>query len=469
MERLRGMDAAFLYMETHATPMHIAFIAVLDAAAVPGGLDRERIRSHVARRSLLVEPFRRTLRASPLGLHHPRWVDTGPPDVDQHLDFRVVEDRSPHALERSVGKLLGEHLDRSRPLWHLTVLEGPDPDRPVLVLRVHHATMDGVGGIEHLHALFDLAPEADDPEPGDTAVGRDAGERGGVGVDAGGGDDDLVATLVDRVRSLAGVVPLLGRTAGAVSDVALGRASTDGPVGGTPLRVPSVPFTGAVTAGRSAGFASLDLGALERLRAGAGLTMNEALLAVSARALRHHLVDQGALPDQPLMASCPVSVRSTDDRLSYGNRLSVMFTRLHTELEDPVDCLEATRRSARAARTEHRQLGSGLLADWAEVADGTVLAASVQVISRTRLADLVPPPHNLVLSTIPGPPVPVYFAGARVTHAYPMGAVFEGSGLAVTMLTYADHVDIGVNAASGLLAEPWALADRFAPALDELG
>ena len=178
MERLRGMDAAFLYMETHATPMHIAFIAVLDAAAVPGGLDRERIRRHVARRSLRVEPFRRTLRASPLGLHHPRWVDTGPPDVDQHLDFRVVEDRSPHALERSVGTLLGEHLDRSRPLWHLTVLEGPDPDRPVLVLRVHHATMDGVGGIEHLHALFDLAPEADDPEPRDTAGERDPGERG---------------------------------------------------------------------------------------------------------------------------------------------------------------------------------------------------------------------------------------------------------------------------------------------------
>ena len=95
------MDAAFLYMETHATPMHIAFIAVLDAAAVPGGLDRERIRRHVARRSLLVEPFRRTLRASPLGLHHPRWVDTGPPDVDQHLDFRVVEDRSP---TRSSGR-----------------------------------------------------------------------------------------------------------------------------------------------------------------------------------------------------------------------------------------------------------------------------------------------------------------------------------------------------------------------------
>lgn len=458
------MDAAFLYMETAATPMHVAFVAVLDPTDVPGGVGFDDVRRQVAARAPRIGPFTQVVRPAPLRVHHPVWVPVPELDVDAHLDHVVLADGGIAALGRAVGAVLAEPLDRDRPLWHLTVVEGLDHGRLALVLRVHHSVMDGVGGIENLGALFDLepTPAAPDERPGPEP---DAATPFDGAVD---GLDHLAEAVVERVRSVARVVPLLGRTAGAVVDVALGRSAAGGRTGGTPLRAPSVPFTGAVAPGRLAGFTSVPIADVTAIREATGLTVNETLLAVCGRALRAYLIGRSSLPAEPLLASCPVSIRTEDDRYEFGNRLSVMFTRVHTEIHDPAEAVAATRRSSRAARLEHRQLGPDLLGDWAEAADPTLVSAATDLLSRTRLADRLPPPHNLVFSSIQGPPVPVYLAGARVERAYPFGALFEGSGLTLTTLTYADAIDVGVTADPALVPDPQVVADAFAQAVGEL-
>jgi WS/DGAT/MGAT family acyltransferase len=459
------MDAAFLYMETPATPMHVAFVAVLDPSGVPGGVSFEDVRRQIRERAPRVEPFTRVARPAPLQVHHPVWMPVEELDVDAHLDRVTLRDTGdPREFGRAVGAVLAEPLDRSRPLWHATVVEGLPDGRLAIVLRVHHALMDGVGGIENLGELFDLEPSPAREEPVREGV-RSPGELFDGAVD---GLEHLAGAVADRARSVLGVVPLLGRTLGAVTDVALGRSAAGGRTGGTPLRVPSVPFTGAVASGRLVGVASVPLDDVAAIRAATGLTANEALLAICSRTLRRYLQDLGVLPRGPLMASCPVSTRSEDERHRYGNRLSVMFTKLHTEVDEPAELVAATKRSTRAARLEHRQLGPDLLAQWAEAADPRLVSAATDLISRSRLADRVPAPHNLVFSTIPGPPMPVYLAGARVERAYPFGALFEGSGLTVTTLTYADSVDVGVTADPALVPDPQVVADGFAQAATEL-
>jgi len=142
----------------------------------------------------------------------------------------------------------------------------------------------------------------------------------------------------------------------------------------------------------------------------------------------------------------------------------VMFTRLPTDLADPAECLAATGAGATAAKAEQRALGPSLLGDWAEVADPRSLSWLTDQLSRFSLADRLPPVHNVVVSNVPGPPFPVYLAGAQLEQGYPMGPVLEGAGLNITVLSYLDSVDIGFIASPNLVPDLWALADGIGPA-----
>ena len=164
----------------------------------------------------------------------------------------------------------------------------------------------------------------------------------------------------------------------------------------------------------------------------------------------------------------PVGVRPDAERGQTGNRLSVMFVPLHTEIEDPAACLQATVSDMAAAKHEHALLGEATIQRLAELADPLTMPFGTQLYSRTGLADRHRPVINAIFSNVVGPPFPIYLGGARAERLYPMGPVVEGAGVNLTVMSYDGHVDIGLLAAAVLVPDPWVVTRRLPRALDDL-
>jgi len=195
--------------------------------------------------------------------------------------------------------------------------------------------------------------------------------------------------------------------------------------------------------------------------------VNDVVLAVLSGAFRRYLDERDELPDRPLVAVIPTSVRAMDEK-QLGNRVSAMFTQLSTDLDDPLDRLEAVQSTMSGAKQVHSDIGGNTLEEWAELAAPAMLARGARLYSQLRLADRHPPIHNLVVSNVPGPQFPLFMAGARIVDLYPMGPVFDGAGLNVTALSYQDRVDIGFMACREAVPDLWRLASEVPEALAEL-
>jgi len=444
--------------------MHVCLAAVLDPATMPEPYSFKRMRSHIATRVPIIPPFRRVLHPTPYQVHHPVWVDDEHFDIERHV-HRVklgTKKRAAdlHAFGHLAGAIASVPLDRSRPLWDLSIVEGLEDGLLGLVVKVHHSAMDGTAGLEILYSLFDMEP--DPPSDGQAATDP-------PGVGSAPSDRELLSVSAqERFRTTVGVGELVRRTGEAVTAIARRRSNEVGPSGGTPLTAPSTPFNGAIDPSRELAFARVPLADVKAVKAAFDVTVNDVVLALCARTIRRYLQRHDALPESSLLASCPVSVRTERETGEFNNRVSVMFTRLPTELDDPLDCLRVSSASASAAKTDQRELGPSLLGDWAELADPRSLSFATDLITRFRLGDRMPAVHNLVISNLAGPTFPVYLGGARLEQAYPMGPVLEGAGLNITVLSYRNTVDIGFIAAPNLVPDLWELADDVEPAFAEL-
>lgn len=460
MEPLSGMDSLFLYLETPAQPMHVTLTAVFDPGAVPGGVGFEQVHDHIARRLHLVAPFTRRLVTAPLGLHHPHWIDDPDFDVDRHVRRVALAAPGDDAQLASItAQIAAVPLDRSRPLWEMWVVEGLADGRFALIAKLHHATLDGIAGVEQMVAFFDTEPTIEHGPP-----------PAAPPAEAPPSDLELATyAAVSRVRSLLRTVPLATRTVSSVRAVRTARAAAERHDAGTPLLTPRTSLNDALTTTRRVAFSRLSLDDITKVKAVVpGATVNDVVLAVCAGALRRYLDDRGELPDEPLVAACPVDVRTADQQGRTDNRVSAMFTRLPTDVADPVERLRAAHRAARAAKSEHALFASDTLQRWAEVVDPNLAAWLFDLYSRTGTAGRHRPPVNLVVSNLPGPPFPLYLAGAELERAYPLGQIIEGVGLNITVMSYRSGVDVGLLAAGDLVPDVDRLAAGVPRAFAEL-
>ncbi len=457
LEQLSGLDASFLYLETPRMHLHVAMCAVLDPETVGGPLSFEAIVEYIRERVHLVPPFRRRLREDPLGLNHPFWVED--PDLDLIHHVRRVTLPAPGG-ERELGELVGRinsaPLPRSRPLWEIWVIEGLEGGRVAMVAKVHHAAVDGTTGAGLLVNLFSLKPQAPPVAPPKTPPPMTIPS-----------DIDMLREAARaRLAQPRKLVELAQKTARAVRAVADRRKGSDVAIGGTPLRAPRVSFNGALEARRDTAFARLPLAGLKAVKDAAPDTkLNDVILAVCTGVLRRYLEGRdGGLPGEALIATCPVSVGGRRGT----NHVSAMFVPLPVQLPDPAARLAAIRRATRGAKEEHNALGAEMLQDWAELAAPTTFELASRFYTRLKLADRHRPVHNVIVSNVPGPPFPIYFAGAKLHAVYPMGPVLEGSGLNVTVMSYCGHVDFGFMVAKNLVPDVWTVADAVHSAYAEL-
>ncbi|MCB9632951.1 MAG: wax ester/triacylglycerol synthase family O-acyltransferase [Sandaracinus sp.] len=457
MQQLSGLDAAFLYLETPQMHMHVALCAVLDPKDTPGGYRFEALEEHLRARLQQMPPFRKKILEDPLGLDHPHWVDD--PDFDLIHHLRRVTCPAPggrRELGAIVGRITSRPLPRDRPLWEIWVVEGLKHGRIALVAKIHHCAVDGMMGAGLLASLFHI----------DRGRSMEKPSRRVESLPPPADGEMLRHAARQRLAQPRKLFDLAKRTAKAVGAVVEQRLDPENEAkGGTPFTAPRTHFNHAIGPQRDVGLGRLSLAELKRVRhAVEGAKLNDVLLAVIAGALRRYLQSMEDLPAEPLVATCPIATMKG----SGNNKVSAMFVPLPTQLDDPRERLAQIMRATRGAKAEHETLGGVLIQEWAQLAPTSTFSFASNLYTRLRLAERHRPIHSLVISNVPGPPVPIYLAGMELLAAYPMGPVMDGAGLNVTVMSYRGDVDFGLMVARDAVPDPWRLALEMKPALDEL-
>lgn len=459
MQRLSGVDSAFLSVETPSHHMHICMMSMFDSTDMPGGYSFEKVRDHIASRLGQLPEFRRRPVSVPFGLHFPVWVQDPEFDLDYHV--RRVAIPSPggvRELATMTGEFAGRQLDRTKPLWEICVVEGMGANAFGILAKVHHSTIDGVSGAETMVHLFDLESKPADEAPDDDPPSSEHIPN----------DWELVAyaarSLARQPLQLARVLPATTR---AVRDLVRIRRDPTSPNMPAPFTAPRTPFSGSVTAHRSVAGTRLSLEAVKSVRRAFGVTVNDVILALCGGALRHYLQRHDSLPDTPLVAVVPISVRGNDS-VQGANQISAMFASIGTHLADPGERIAHVSATTRSAKEEHQAIGATTLTDWAQFAAPAVFSMASRVYTSMKLADRHRPIHNLVISNVPGPPFPLYLGGAKLSLLSPLGPVIEGAGLNITVLSYMDAIDVGLISCRELVPDLWDLAGDFEVAMAEL-
>jgi diacylglycerol O-acyltransferase len=485
VERLTGIDAGFLYMETPTLHMHTLKISIVDPATAPGGYSFARVGEVLGERLHLLPPFRRRLVEVPGGVHHPLWVEDPGFDLAHHLHrAEIAAPGGPRQLGELISDIASRQLDRRYPLWELWVVEGLEHGHIGFVAKIHHAAADGVAAAAMLANLL----EAEADEGGRPEDAADEGGRRTQAADEGPvvppearwrpepippPTERLVDALLDLLRSLASLPGLLRRTASGLAAVVRRRRSgaLSPPL---PFSTPRTSFNRALTPNRWFAMTSLPLEEVKAVRLAFDVTVNDVVLALCAGAVRRYLDERGELPDRPLLAGVPVSAgappagpEGRPGRLS-GNKVSNLFTSLRTDIADPVARLRAIHDVTQAAKEVQDALGADLLIDWSEVTPPRIFSAWMRLYSRLRLADRHRPPINLVISNVPGPRQPLHIAGGRLLDIYSMGPILEGIGLNVTVWSYVDRLGFGLVACRETMPDLWDVADHLHDALSEL-
>jgi WS/DGAT/MGAT family acyltransferase len=467
MKQLTGLDSSFLRMETPTTYGHVASLAIFDPATSPRALGYEDVRALIESRLHLVPPFRRRLVDVPLGIDHPYWIEDPDFDLDYHLRHIAVPppgDR--YQLAELAVRISARHLDRTRPLWEMYVIEGLEGGYVAELTKIHHSCIDGVAGAEILGVLLDIEPEpaATPPptEPWQWEREPSQGEMLARGV--------IGATTRPRVglRLARNTIPAFGTVMRNFGLHAPFVKRRDDVLSRPAVQAPRTALNGTITPHRRFAFGSLPMSSVKNVKNALGATVNDVVMALCAGALRRWLLDHDALPELPLLAMVPVSVRDESEKGAGGNRVSAMVAVLPTDEPDAGRRLEAMKGEMSIAKSEHGALPAALLQDFAQFTPPSVLGTASRVAARARLMDRVGLPFNVVISNVPGPQFPLYTNGARMEGIYPISAIVDGVGLNMTLMSYNGNLDFGLVADREMVPDIWSLIDYLGEELEML-
>jgi WS/DGAT/MGAT family acyltransferase len=463
MQRLSATDSTFVYAETKSMLLQNTAVLIFDPDSMPGGYSFERLRELMASRVAGIPVYTRRLVEIPLDLGRPVWAEDPDFDLDAHLHRRGLPAPASMAeLADFVADVSSTPLDRSRPLWKTWIVEGLENGRIAMVAKAHHAAMDGVTGADVLSNLLDveIKDPADEPEPEPVGWMSALPSTPRLLLDAALGGMIWPTTAV---RSVVGA--MLGTTSVARRLVFRDSQIPDPAI---PLTAPSTPFNAAITPHRSIGFGSIDLEDVKRIRRAHGVTVNDVVLAACTAALREWLAYSEARIPPWLLACLPVSVHDSAAEVQSGNKVSAMFVRLPVGEPDPVEQLHAIAAETAGAKDVHEAMGAKTIMGLAEFAPRRVLNLGTRLYSSLQLADRHRPIYNLVISNVPGPPIPLYFGGARMTDTYFFGPVFEGSGLNLTVVSYDGKVGLGAIGCRELVPDIDVITHGFEKAVPAL-
>ncbi len=455
MKHLSGMDSTFLHVETAEMPMHVGSLNVLDLPEGYQGDFYEDAKAFMAGRLHLADVFTRKLALMPFDLSNPVWVEDDDVDLDYHV--RLVTLPRPgtnRQLQQYVARLHSSLLDRSRPLWEMFIIEGLRSGQVGLYVKVHHAGIDGQAGVALGRALFDTSPTGRAIRPPRPRT-RSNNYQLGMAELAGA----ALRNTAQQYVKLLKMAPALARAiAGLAQPVENAEART---VGDLPkkfdLTAPRTPLNVSITNQRSWAGRTIPLAETKHIARHFGASVNDVAMATVSGALRQYLADSNELPAKSLVAGVPVSLREAGDETA-NNQVSMILVSLATDVSDPVERLRQITASSGSAKSIMGRFKAAIPDDYPMFAAPWLMSGLASMLGRSRLADLVPPAANLVISNVPSSPVPIYFAGALATCYYPVSIPGHGMALNITVHSYNGRMDYGLIACR-----------RALPDLNELG
>lgn len=437
-ERLSALDAAFLAVETSSATMNIGGTLLLAAAPLrtaDGGIDIDRIRAHIGTRLHRLPRYRQRLAFVPV-VNRPVWVDDAEFDLGYHVrHVSLPRPGDQRQLRRLAAQILAAPLDRERPLWEVWVVEGLRDGHFALVTKVHHCMADGISGAEFLAAILDTSVEC-------------SGVADGAGPWKPRPAPSPLALLEDEVRRRAGLPFLLARRLErALGDPdRLRRQIEDGfwavrdliAAAARPRRV--TPLNQAIGRQRRLEWLAVELDDVQAIRNRLGGSINDVVLTIVAGGLQRFFDASGVgAAAGEVRAAVPVNVRRSDERGRMGNRISVWLVPLPVQEADARRRYEFVRDTTANLKATRQARGGEVLGDLAEFAGMEIIAVGAQVAVRV-------PTHHLVVSNVPGPPVPLYLLGAPMTAGYPLVPLFPNQALGIAVFSYAGKLHWGLNA-----------------------
>jgi WS/DGAT/MGAT family acyltransferase len=475
MKQLSGLDATFLHLETAEMPMHVGALNVYELPLGHQGSFVAQLRRHMAERLPLIPVLRRRLWWMPLNLANPAWVDAAP-----DLAYHVVSVKLPKSarvgsglpeLEAAVGELHAQRLDRSRPLWRFYVLEGLAPTaegckRVGLYAQFHHAAVDGQAAVAVAQAILDVTPDGRDLMLRPSK--RSKIFRFGVGQMLRGAIANEAMQVAGIIRNLPSTLGSLADAAGqALSHTALLRGKGKGGTVSNLNLAPRTMFNQSVTAQRSFAAVSLPLGQLKTLARAHDATLNDIVLLLCSTALRRYLSKHATLPRKSLIAAVPVSLRAKGDTTAT-TQASMSLVSLGTHIADLDKRLAHVKAATTSMKETMGSLKSVLPTDYPSIGVPWLLEAVTALYGRAKVAERIPQLANVTISNVPGPPVPLYLAGARMVCNYPTSIVMHGIALNITVESYDRQMDFGLVADAVAVPQLRALADAIQIAFDDL-
>jgi WS/DGAT/MGAT family acyltransferase len=492
---LSSLDALFLHLESPEMPMHVAGLHLFEVPARRRHRYVDDVRRLFAARLHLAPAFTRRLAPMPLDLANPVWIEDDTVDLAKHVQRRVLpRPGTPAQVHALVARLHAQPLDRRRPLWQTFVIEGLASGEVAVYTKIHHAAVDGAAGVALAAALMDLAPQ---PVPGRSRRAQHATHEHDPSL------RELLTALgtgtLMQWRAVAGLVPQLAQQGGKAALQALREAVA------RPTRIatrptthdaapadrslsrsllsaltlaPRTPLNRSITPRRSLTTLSLPLPAIKSAAKALDATINDLVMAICATALRNWLARHDRVPRQPLVAAVPFSLRAAGDT-AQNNQVSMMLAELATQEADPLKRLAAVRASmARGKRVVGGSGGAGganaglkalIPTDLPSLGTPWLISALAALYARTHLADRMRPVANVVISNVMGAPMPLYMAGAKMTHYWPLSIVVHSVALNITVQSYDGRLEFGLVACRDALPRVDELAALLQAAAEEYG
>lgn len=478
MKSLTGLDATFLYLETPEMPMHVGSLNLCELPAGFKGSFHKAVTAHIASRMHLAPVFSRKLVFMPFDLGHPLWVEAESVDIGFHIRRAdpAKKGSAPMtlaAVHKLCAQLHGELIDRNFPLWEFYIFDRIQLPHGKVVAgffsKIHHAALDGKGGVMLANAMLDMGPVPREVAPPDPTRRRKLESDLKLGKMIGSVFSSSLGQLAKLAKTLPSAASTLGST--------LARQTAAGAAGTRPKMpmklAPATPFNTGITADRVFVTATLPLAECKVMGKAVGGSLNDMLLWICSTALRSYLTQHHSLPKKSLVAAMPVSLREAgaSDTANLGNQVSMSLVELGTHLAHPLKRMNAIMASTGKVKTSMQSLKGllptdypSLLAPWLV---GGAAKLALNAYGKSGIASRLPMVANLAISNVPGPPVPLFLAGAKFITFHPLSIVMHGLALNITIQTYAGHVDFGIIAGKKALPHAQDLARAIEQAFGE--
>ena len=442
-EFLDPLDGAFILLEVAGSSMNIGAVVELEPGDFDANTRFELIRATVAARVHEIPVFTKRVVRAPLDMTWPILVPDERIDLDRHVIRAAVPGPgTDEQFDVLVSDFFSRALNPRRPLWQLLVIEGLSEGRSALVLKVHHALADGVSGAEAFANLFDISPEIRAPAPA-VETPQDDTVTSSFG---------LLAQGLRRIRTRPAIVlesltswsARLYRAVRAFVIVTLSHAARrSGDEQPSIFEARRTSLNGAPGVEKEFHRLRLPLADVKRAAKSRGASVTDFVMATSSGALRRLLEHRGETARRDLVAFVPINVRD-ETSAQLGNQISGKLIRLHTELTDPLERLDAIVKDSAAAAGRRRADNEKVLQSIPRVLGPMALSIGAKLVSLTGVVSWMPPIANVMISSVPGPPISLWLSGLRVVSAAPVGPLVGSFSLNVTVLGFGESLEFGL-------------------------